>query len=133
MRSGRGAAATVFAAVVSRAWASFAPSAASPLCSARAIRYATSSGRSGLASTKLHEPTVAIGASWPGYEPAGIVMARRNEYFASTRLTWSASGAMKRPPAFVTAVKPGQPTPAPQRAAARPSSTIAGPSPARSR
>src|SRR5882724_4214706 len=47
----------------------------------------------------------------------------------------SASGAMKRAPAgpFATAPNPGQPWPPPHSAAARPSSTIAGPSPARSR
>ena len=44
-------------------------------------------------------------------------------------------GAMKRAPpgAFAMVSKPGQPMPAPQSAAARPSRTMSGPSPARSR
>src|SRR5712692_2106560 len=42
-------------------------------------------------------------------------------------------GAMKRPPDFASAVNAGQPTPAPHSAAARPSSSIGGPSAAFSR
>ena len=48
------------------------------------------------------------------------------------RLISSALGAMKRAPAgpFAIAMNGGQPTPPPHIAAARPSSTIGGPSPA---
>ena len=85
--------------------------------------------------TKLHEPTEGIAASWPGKLPAAWDTGFRKECFARMRAISEASGAMKRAPLslLATAVKPGQPVPPPHSAAARPSSTIAGPSPARSR
>src|SRR5213592_1012713 len=65
IRSRRGAAARVLARVDSFACASFAPSAASPLCRARASLYAASSGSPGRASTRDQEPSAATGAFCP--------------------------------------------------------------------
>jgi len=66
IRSTSGAAATVFAAVVSQACASFRQNAPSTPCSVRASRYATSSGKFSRTRTKLQEPTEWIGAVWFG-------------------------------------------------------------------
>src|SRR4051794_20454899 len=66
IRSTLGAAATVFAAVVSQACGSFLHSGPSTPCSDFASRYATSSGRLSRARIKLHEPSELIGAVWFG-------------------------------------------------------------------
>src|SRR4051812_36257382 len=64
--SSLGAAATVFAAVVSQACGSFLHSGLSAACNDFARRYATSSGRFSRASTKLQDPSESIGADWFG-------------------------------------------------------------------
>ena len=60
-------------------------------------------------------------------------MGLRKLCLALTFATSSGVSPMKRPPAFMIAVKPGQPMPPPHSAATRPSATITGPSPAFSR
>ena len=82
------------------------------------------------ANTKLHEPTDGVSRSMPLYAPAGTTTRLRKLCFARMRwISWSL-GAMKRAPPgeFAIVVKPGQPMPPPQSAAARRSCTIAGPS-----
>src|SRR5258705_492507 len=99
MSSTRGAASTVLAAVVSRAWGSRAPRAASPWWSARARRYASVSSRVGRAMTKLHDPTEMRPVVCPGYEPAGTIIGLRKACLARMRRMPAASGTMKRAPA----------------------------------
>src|SRR5665213_1738753 len=78
------------------------------------------------------------GIGWPGFtaiatSPRGArFIAPDADEIARIRAISSASGAMNRAPRGLVAmaVKPGQPMPAPHNAATRPSSTIAGPSPA---
>ena len=62
-------------------------------------------------------------------------MGLRKAWVALMRAISPESGAMNLAPAALAAsvVNPGQPMPAPHNAATRPSSTIAGPSPAWSR
>jgi hypothetical protein len=126
------AAASVFRAVVSASWGE---GCASAWCRALASRVTTAASRSGRTITKLHEPTEGIASSCPGKLPAGWMIGFRKVCLARTRRISSAVGAMKRPPSLldITVRKPGQPAPPPHRAPTRPSSTIAGPSPARSR
>src|SRR2546421_198704 len=98
MRFGRGVAATVFTAVVSRACGRRRASASSPRWRARASRYATSSGRSARVRMKLHEPTDGSGASSPGDAPAATGIRLRNGGFAGIRAVSSAPGAVESGP-----------------------------------
>ena len=130
-----GAAATVFAAVVSQACGSFLHSAASAPCSVLRqsvgdvvgqafARQHKTPGADGIDRRRLIR--IAVGGHRQRFEE-GVLGADARDLAGVGRDEPCAAGAC------AIAAKPGQPMPAPHSAAARPSCTMAGPSPARSR
>jgi hypothetical protein len=108
--------------------------AALPRSIARTRRATAPASTPARASTKLHEPTVSTDVPCPRRTPAGTLTRRSDGCSARMGSIASGAGPKKRAPPGASARtrKPGQPVPAPQRASARPSSTMAAPSPARS-
>ncbi len=124
--SGRGAAAVFCSVLLGRFRSPLARGRRLFSETARAGPWAMPSAASALPGGNCQGPNQVDPLLLPGKAAAGRVVAFRKLCLARIRAVSSGVGAIKRPPFSATAAKPGQPTPPPHKAAARPSTPWPG-------